>query len=412
VTEPSSPTPLLDTPVDPKLLREAFEQFIVTSRMMERAYHELQAKVQELGLELEEKNRQLSAQLAATERAHNLLSDVLASLDLALVVFDDRGRVSRLNHAAQELFQVEESEALGATMRELFERRFAGLAGLRELTDSPAPVDEIEIGSLDGPVGRVLRVSTHRMRGAGAGCILLAEDVTEVVHRRAAAERNQRLAAMGEMAVQVVHQIRNPMGSIELFASMLKRDLAAEPDKATLAEKVQQGIRSLNLIIGNLLSFAKGAEPMVQAVDCGALADQVLAEMEPQLRHHRITVEAAIAADASLIRVDPELWRQVMMNLIVNAIQAMPSGGTLRLEAARHSADDGRPATRLTVADTGHGMPPAVRERIFDPFFTTKERGTGLGLALVYNIVKAHGAAIEVESGEGQGSVFTITLPG
>jgi two-component system, sensor histidine kinase FlrB len=251
------------------------------------------------------------------------------------------------------------------------------------------------------------------MRGMGEaeGRIVLAEDVTDVIHRRTAAARNQRLAAMGEMAVQIVHQIRNPMGSIELFASMLRRDLAGQPEPAALAGKVQQGIKSLNLIIGNLLSFAKGAEPDVRPVDLQDLIEAAITELDGPIRQRGIRVAARVKAEAAVARVDPELWRQALLNLLDNAVQAMPGGGDLTVAASREAVDGGAAALRLTVADTGAGMSASVRERVFNPFFTTKERGAGLGLALVHNIVKAHGGAIEVESAEGQGSKFTITLP-
>jgi signal transduction histidine kinase len=201
------------------------------------------------------------------------------------------------------------------------------------------------------------------------------------------------------------------MGSIELFASMLRRDLADSPDLAGLAGKVQQGIKSLNLIIGNLLSFARGAEPDARPVDLRALIDAALSELEGSIRLRGIRVAAHIAPAAAAARVDPELWRQALLNLLDNAVQAMPGGGELNIAASREAADGGAPVLRLTVADTGAGMTASVRERAFNPFFTTKERGAGLGLALVHNIVKAHGGAIEVESAEGQGSKFTITLP-
>ncbi|NLH51168.1 MAG: PAS domain-containing protein [Myxococcales bacterium] len=399
--------------VDPHLLQEAFEQFMLTSKAMEKAYGELQAKVEMLNLELEEKNRELSAQLVATERARGQLADVLASLGVAVAVFDEQGRLARLNQSGEELFGIDESQAAGMTMVELFAVRFRDLSGLEVLRNHATLLAETEIGDPDDPTGRVLRVSTHPMRGVGAGegRILLADDVTETVQRRQAAERNQRLAAMGEMAVQIVHQIRNPMGSIELFASLLKRDLQDLPDKAELAGKVQQGIKSLNLIIGNLLSFAKGADPVIQPVDFQRLMADAVADLDQQFARHGVEVIVDLQPGAEVVYVDPELWRQAMLNLMINAVQAMKSGGVLRIAACRAAAGEA-PWWRVAVSDTGPGISVAVRERIFNPFFTTKERGTGLGLALVHNIVKAHNGAIEVDSVEGQGATFTITIPG
>jgi len=402
-----------ERPVDPALLREAFESFMATSKAMEKAYYELQEKVELLNLELEESNRRLSAQLAETERARTQLSDMLASLDLAVVVFDGHGRLARLNRGGEELFGLDARSAVGLTVGKMLDRRFAGISGWRILEDADRLLEETEIGSLDDPAGRVLRVSTHRMRGMGEneGRILLAEDITDLAARRAAAERNQRLAAMGEMAVQIVHQIRNPMGSIELFASMLRRDLSGEPQTAELAAKVQQGIKSLNLIINNLLSFAKGAEPSVQAVDLPAVLDAVRREIEHLAASRGVRLTTAVDPAATLVRVDPELWRQVLLNLAVNAVEAMPTGGELRFLVTREWPENGPSTVKTVVADTGRGMAPEVRERVFHPFFSTKDRGAGVGLALVHNIVKAHGGVIEVESTEGKGTTFTIRMP-
>lgn len=400
--------------IDPKLLQEAFESFMVTSKAMEKAYAELQAKVEDLNLELADKNRQLSAQLDATERARTQLSDVLASLDLAVVVFDENGKLVRINRAGRELFGVQEQSALGLGLAELFAVKHAGISGLSAVVEPTGLVAETEIGSLEDLVGRVWRVSTHPMRGLGEGegRILLAEDITGSAQRRAAAERNQRLTAMGELAVQIVHQIRNPMGSIELFASLLQRDLADQAENAALAGKVQQGIKSLNLIIGNLLSFAKGAEPVARLVDLRELLTGAIDELDLQLKQHDVRVNTDLDPEAVFIQVDPELWRQVLLNLMINAVQAMPEGGEMTLTSRRSTNGGGLPVTVLTVGDTGSGIPSELKERVFHPFFTTKERGAGVGLALVHNIVRAHGGAINVESSTGQGTLFTITIPG
>ncbi len=411
MTEKQSPTPAHE--VDPKLLQEAFEGFMATSKLMEKAYAELQAKVEELNLEVEEKNRELAAQLEATEHARTQLSDVLASLDMAVLVFDGDGKLARVNRAGQELFGVNEQTAKGLGLAELFAVQFAGVSGLSALAEAGGLVAETEVGSLDDPTARVLRCSTHRVRavGQGEGRILLAEDITDLVARRDTAQRNQRLTAMGELAVQIVHQIRNPMGSIELFASLLQRDLGADTQSGELAGKVQQGIKSLNLIISNLLSFAKGADPMVQMVDLRELLEIAITEIDTQLLQYDIRVTTNIDPEATFVHVDPELWRQVMLNLMINATQAMTGGGELTLATRRTENGGGLPVTQMIVHDTGSGIPVNIRERIFHPFFTTKEHGAGVGLALVHNIVRAHGGAIKVESGEGRGATFTITLP-
>jgi len=400
--------------MDPDLLLEAFEKFNVTSKLMEKAYNDLQQKVEQLNLELEKKNEELSLQLQATELARNQLSDVLGSLHIAVVVLDGDGKVARLNSAAENLFAVSGEESVGKPLPDLFAGKFSDLTGLSALLAREGLLPETEIGDLDAPEPCVLRMSTHPMRGMhgqGEGRIVLVEDVTDIAMRRRDTARTDRLAAMGEMAVQIVHEIRNPMGSIELFASMLKRDLADQPEHAELAHKVQDGIKGLNHVIGNLLNFAKGADPAPEQVDLDDLIKRTLSDLSHQIERQRIEVESALAPEALFVRVDPELWRQVMLNLLLNAVQAMPEGGRLTVASRREQNGGGQDRFLFSVSDTGMGMPADVRERVFHPFFTTKERGTGLGLALVHNIVKAHGGLISVDSATGQGTTFTISLP-
>jgi len=124
-----------------------------------------------------------------------------------------------------------------------------------------------------------------------------------------------------------------------------------------------------------------------------------------------VRLTTAVDPAATLVRVDPELWRQVLLNLAVNAVEAMPTGGELRFLVTREWPENGPSTVKTVVADTGRGMAPEVRERVFHPFFSTKDRGAGVGLALVHNIVKAHGGVIEVESTEGKGTTFTIRMP-
>lgn len=404
----------LSPDVDPKLLLEAFEKFTLTSQMMEKAYEKLQQQVEELNLELEEKNQELSDQLVVIELARNQLSDVLSSLPVAVAVFNGDGQVERMNQDAEQLFAFEPNQANGLSLAELFEKRFSGLPQLARLLEAKDLVSELEIGDLDWSEACVLRVSTNPMRGIdggkGEGRILIAEDITEQARHRRDAARTDRLAAMGEMAVQIVHEIRNPMGSIELFASMLQRDLVGNPEHAELAFKVQAGIRGLNHVIGNLLSFAKGTDPVKERVDLESVIDSALSDLAHQIERQKIKLNYKHEPQAKYVQADAELWRQVMLNLILNAVQAMPDGGELSIGTRRENTADGSWMV-LSLMDTGVGMAPEIRERVFHPFFTTKDRGTGLGLALVHNIVKSHGGSITVESSVGKGSTFSIMLP-
>jgi signal transduction histidine kinase len=221
---------------------------------------------------------------------------------------------------------------------------------------------------------------------------------------------------MGKMAVNIVHEIRNPMGSIELMASLLRRDLNEDLPKKELADRICTGIHSLNHIIENLLTFARDRKPAMESADINGLIDESLSVIEPMVKRNRIVVSTNLDQQTRMIHCDRDLMKQALVNLMLNAVQAMGGGGELQVTSNRRDLQDfttGKPNRfiQLRIADTGHGMPPDVKARIFDPFFTTKEQGTGLGLALLHKIIRAHGGFVGVDSSPGQGTIFTMMIP-
>jgi signal transduction histidine kinase len=223
----------------------------------------------------------------------------------------------------------------------------------------------------------------------------------------AAALRQSRLAAMGEMAAMLAHEVRNPLGAMELFTGLLLQDLRESPDMLRLARQVAAGIADLNHLVTNLLEFTRArraAEAADGDLDCRAAAEDALRYARDLLDTNGITVEREFAADCSA-RGDAALLRPALLNLVRNAVQAMPTGGTLTVRVAREAN-----AVAITVADTGPGIADEVRDEIFTPFFTTRAKGTGLGLTVVRELVTALGGAIQVERASGGGAAFTVRL--
>jgi len=224
--------------------------------------------------------------------------------------------------------------------------------------------------------------------------------------RRLEAEalRQSRLAAMGEMAAMLAHEIRNPLGAMELFTGLLLDDLHDRPEAQRLARQVAGGIADLNHLVTNLLEFTRTQRPRRQPVDCCALADQALRYVDDLIVAQGIAVERRYEPATAL--ADPHLLRPVVLNLLRNAAQAMADGGTLTVAVA--PASDG---VRLVVADTGPGIPLDAQTEIFRPFFTTRAKGTGLGLAVVQGLVGAMGGRLDLASQPGAGATFTVVLP-
>ncbi|HZU80875.1 MAG TPA: HAMP domain-containing sensor histidine kinase [Acidimicrobiales bacterium] len=231
---------------------------------------------------------------------------------------------------------------------------------------------------------------------------LVAMRTAELVETQRLAVRRERLAAIGEMASVVSHELRNPLSAVVNDLFLLRHKLGAalgEEGDRHLSNAENQVFRASRLS-EDLLAYARDREPELAPVDFEAVVGAVL-EATPPPDGVSVEVEGAARFQA-----DQGLLTQVMTNLVTNAYQAMPSGGTVRLSA---TSDDG--ATVITVEDEGDGIDPAVTERLFDPFVTTKHEGTGLGLAIVRRLVTAHGGEVEVENRPDRGARFTIRLP-
>ena len=239
------------------------------------------------------------------------------------------------------------------------------------------------------------------------GINVILKDITRLKELEQQTQRAQRLQAMGEMAVQLAHEIRNPLGSIELFASLLKSESQPGTDSRTWAEQISTGIRFLNTIVSNMLSFARASKPQIREFDLGELVQTTLSFVEPVFGQRKIRVEQGAMPEPIYMSGDSEMLRQMLMNLFMNALQAMPEEGKLKVRTRRSAPG----WVEIEVEDSGIGIAPENLDRIFDPFFTTNEKGTGLGLSLVHQIAEKHQGRVEARSVSGEGTCFTVCLP-
>jgi signal transduction histidine kinase len=264
-----------------------------------------------------------------------------------------------------------------------------------------------------GARGHVTRFSDKQ--GPGQGAVVPLRNSVPEKRTVARSQRTERLAAMGEMAAKIAHDIRNPLGCIELFANSLQSALAEQPDLKVVADRISSSVKSIDAIITNLLLFVRpGDATRFECFDIYAVLDDALFFMEHLAnRENSIEVSMAYTHRPLFIEGDLELMKQVCLNLILNAVQSMPDGGRLCIRTSRQASISGRrpPWMALRISDSGKGIPPEQIPKIFDPFFTTKARGTGLGLSIVHSIVEKHGGHIDVESTPGSGTEFCIHLP-
>lgn len=356
------------------------------------------------------------------------------SMRSGLVAIDRTGRIAAANGGARRMLGAPDLGA-GRPCRETL-RHQPAIAGLLEgaLDGRSRPSRaELVLEGIEGEPARTIGFTLDTVRderGAVQGAALVFRDLTPFERQDEQERLRDRLAALGEMAADLAHELRNPLTGMEVLAGLLERRLAGQPEERALLAELRSELRALSRTVTESLEFVRPVRLVREVVDPVELLEESLA-----LARSRVGFAGRIERDYDdelpSIHADAEQLRGVETNLIVNALEAMgactrPEGHRLRLglrvlasgrEAWRASAAEGAaaPAAALrellvTVADTGTGVPPELRERVFHPFFTTKERGSGVGLAHAQKVVVSHGGALELEAGPG-GAVFHVRLP-
>jgi signal transduction histidine kinase len=288
-------------------------------------------------------------------------------------------------------------------------------------TNKTKPEDELNCGACGYPTCRDKAIAVYQGLAEAQMCLpYLIEQLEEnvVALRRLHQElqdtqqqliQSEKLASMGQLAAGVAHEINNPLGSILLYADMmLKESQDGSQHWTDLKMIVDEAIRCKH-IVGDLLNFARQNQVLARDTDLSALVRTMTEELQGQPIFAPVEFRMDLDPGLPTIEADPSQLRQVLINLMVNAAEAMASGGTLTLTTRRSGTDQ----AVVTVSDTGGGIPEENLSKLFTPFFTTKPigKGTGLGLAIVYGIVKMHRGQVQVQSQPGKGTTFTITLP-
>lgn len=391
-------------------IQSAFELFDRQSRQLQESYQSLKRDLARSNDTLQMRNRELTAKIQELRQVSSRLEGVIESMTDGLLVVGLDRRVERCNSSAEAMLGISRSqiEEAGFDGTIAFEEGCEALT--RVLEGGPPALDRSWLLTLTGGEVRYLLVSLAPVSapdGNVLGAICNLRDVTELRRLERQLHSKERLAALGEMAASVAHEIRNPLGTIEGFARLLRRDLATMPDHLRLAERIVEGAQNLNYVISNLLTYAR---PMrLQFAD--VTVERLFALCRDTLldRAARAGAEMEIPEPSPdwVVRGDERQLAQVLLNLGINAIEACPPGkGRVGIEV-----HGGRKAILLRIRDNGCGMDTATVEKVFDPFFTQKEGGTGLGLSLTKKIVDAHGGEIAIESEPEKGSTVTVTLP-
>jgi signal transduction histidine kinase len=228
----------------------------------------------------------------------------------------------------------------------------------------------------------------------------------ELAQKSAELERRKRLAALGEMAAGVAHEIRNPLGGIQLYARLLERELA-NPQDLRVVRKIIDGVKSLNNVVEGMLAFTSDIVPQPALCNLENVIEEAISYLLPQIEEASCSVVCDFPRETAACYADAELLKRAFMNIVKNAVEAMKGGGTLRICVTSETPES------LTVCfkDSGPGIPPEAMDRIFNPFFTSKAGGTGLGLAIVHRIIESNNGRVAARNAPEGGAVFEVTLP-
>ena len=371
-------------------LQRAFDVFNQVSLELTQAYAGLQAKVESLTAELAVANGELRRQYQEKEALSERLSLLLNALPAGVVVLDSAATISEANPVARSMF----GEAIGG-------ENWSALADARLVpTDAP---DEWQLGE------RRVSIAESPLDSAG-GRILLIHDITVAHELKANVERHQRLAAMGEMAASLAHQLRTPLATALLYSANLAQPELSDAARARFAGKATEQLKRLERLIQDVLLFARGESIGRDVIPVAALIADAAQTMAPLCREKDVEFSVCSTVEDAVIVGSRKALGGALLNLLENALQASEGrpAGTARVSL--DAALDGRNVA-IRVRDTGGGIAPEVQARIFEPFFTTRGQGTGLGLAIALGVARAHGGTIEVSSTPGQGADFILRIP-
>jgi signal transduction histidine kinase len=389
-------------------LAQAFLTFTQAAGSLEKSYTLLQNEVQRLHGELSKANAELDASLQENTRVRTFLAQVLENLPCGVVVSGADKKTHVLNPQARRLLQIPDEWHASS------EQPYPILLEKLLATETTGPGNREQEWTEANDLGeRSIGVSWANLgcdKGSANERICIIRDITEQKRLAAERERAQQSLALAEITTLLAHEIRNPLGSMELFTGLLEEAVANNPETRQWLNHLRAGLRSLSATVNNVLQFHTQANVQLLPTELDRLMRDVTEFLLPVARQRgqQIVYESSIGN--IVIRADPNRLKQVFLNLALNALRAMPPGGTLRFHLGWAPQYPGG-LVRAEVQDQGRGIAPELLERIFEPGFTTTPGSPGLGLAVCKRIVEQHAGAIEVQSKPKEGTRFAVVLP-
>lgn len=366
--------------------------------------------LQQVSAQLEEAYKKLEERAIQLINVQDYTSSILRSITSGVLTVGPDGSVATANPAAERMLAMSEYEMVPKPIGSLFKDDGGIAADVAKVLSGRLPLALRET-TLVTPDSREIHVqaSTSRMRAVGGtvlGAVVTLEDVSDIKALTEQLIRADRLAAMGELTAGVAHEVRNPLGVIRASVQLLE-DAQCDPARIREAgDVIKQEIDRLDKVIKALLDFGRPSTPTLVRIDLNEVLQDVILFTTRFAKQSNVRIESDLAAGVSPVLGDPDQLKQVFLNLVTNAVQAMEQGGGSITIRTKTDGD----YVETVVEDSGPGIAPEDLSKVFDPFFTKRAEGTGLGLTIVHRIIDEHDGHIGVESSPG-GTTFTVSLP-
>lgn len=381
-----------------------------------------------LAEELQKSSQRLQEKQKDLYRLETLHRNIVQSMNSGLLTVNNKGDILYFNHAAQEILKCSPHEIIGRSLAELIPTLDVALRSEDPLVPSERKYVTYQCSSGEKIYLGYTVSSLQEEGGKDLGRIIIFRDLTQLKAMEEHLKRMEKLAFAGRMAAEIAHEIKNPLAAMSGAIQMLQDEMRENPLHLRLMDIVTREIQRINNLVTDFLWLAKGTQKSQQKESvtiCSVIQDilDLLTSQNKARSHHHIHTDFEIEP---VLLTDPNHFRQILWNLLVNAVEAMPEGGDLRVhvgwaEGEGEESDPRREDSvskdqevlkiRIDIEDTGPGISEDIRDKIFDPFFTTKEKGTGLGLSIVYQLVENTGGQIVLNSSPKNGTIFSLFFP-
>jgi len=344
----------------------------------------------------------------------NVVADILESSPNGIVAVDQHKKITTFNRRAEEILQLKRKAVLGKKYSDIFRGEF--LDRFNQVVEQQSVSDNTEIGypRRDGETV-LLGITSSLLKNrdsAAIGTIVSIQDLTEFKKTEELIRRMDKLSSLGQLSAGLAHEIRNPLASINFNVQLIEKHLEDNQNAKSIMHDTFEGIERIKILVKSVLDFTKTGTPAFSPGDIHESINDSLELIAPQIRKKNIAIKKDYAGKMGPLVFDPHQMQQVFVNLLLNAMEATPEGGTIEIRSATEKVRNrGNDVYVITITDNGQGISPDNMPKIFDPFFTTKPEGTGLGLSIVHKILEQHEASIDIKSKENKGSTFSLRFP-